>query len=154
MRTLLAMSPRKSPRGAGGVNSRGRSPCCHVSSEAVRSGRQFQPWDLCCAKVGAAINETTMPHRSSDIGFMLGSIQTRWLGFLCILIRYAQERKRAVSNRKWMFHCVSVARQSGLRRGADEQRTAHVGDSRGCAVADTAQAGFSQIGRASCKERV
>ena len=59
----------------------------------------------CWASAGAAIDETTMPHRSSDIGLMLSSRQAdRFKACLHTSYGMPSRRKHAVSNSKWMFH--------------------------------------------------
>ena len=72
-----------------------------ASTPAVRSGAPVPPCGplLCERRCGHSMKRT-MPHRSSDIGFMLSSLQAGDSGPVCILIRYAAARKHAVSNSK------------------------------------------------------
>jgi hypothetical protein len=61
---------------------------------------------------------------------------------MCILVRYAQERKRAVSNRKWMFHCGLGVLTVGGTPAALAGSVVQLDGARSPAVAGAACLGF------------
>jgi hypothetical protein len=59
--------------------------------------------DSARTEVAAPSDESTMPHTSSDIGFMMKTPLRTGIGPLASLISYARARKDAVNNGKELF---------------------------------------------------
>jgi hypothetical protein len=105
-RALLAMSPRKSPRGAVSVISLPRTgsfrQSCGLACIFARSAK-LPADDSACTVVATPSDESTMPHTSSDIGFMMKTPLRTGIGPLASFISYASVRKDAVNIGKELF---------------------------------------------------
>src|SRR5471032_1454143 len=100
------MSPRKSPRGAVSAIS---LPCadsflqsCRLAWVFARSAK-LPPDDSACTVIAAPSDESTMPHASSDIGFMMRTPLRTGIGSLASFISYASTQKGAVKIGKELF---------------------------------------------------
>lgn len=132
-RALLAISPRKSPRGAVSVISLPRTgsflQACGLACVSARSAK-LPAAGSACTVIAAPSDESTMPHTTSDIGFMMKTPLRTGIGPLANFTSYASARKHAVNIGKELFPGFLAGRNKSSRGACLSDRNVNVrGDS-------------------------